>query len=174
MIRFKAIKPGPYRDQVMLDLLKESFDELGQLILEDFNLVTEGWQGERPVWKKTYKVGATWVRMDIEPEDPESEGAKKWLWLDEGTPPHAINPKPSNKRGLLFFMSEYTAGSSPGVTRTVPGQTGGFLVAAKGVMHPGIEPRRWSEILGEEWQKEFEIWGSDVMKQIAEVSGHGA
>jgi hypothetical protein len=172
-VKFKSIKPGAYKEKAMLDLLSESIKELGELIVQDFELVTEGWQGERPHWKSVYRAGANFVQVTVEPVEKESEGALKWLWLDEGTPPHAINPKPDNKRGLLFFMSEYTAGSTPGVTRTSPGESGGFLVAARGVMHPGIEPRHWTQDLQDEWQPEFEIWAQDLMEDIAEVSGHG-
>ncbi len=157
----------------MLQVVRDRMQELGRFILADFDRVTEGWKGERPVWEAVYQAGATWIQVKVVPVDPGSEGAKKFMWLDEGTPAHQIAPKPDNPRGLLFFMSGYEAGSSPGSLRTFNSSSSGFLVAAKVVQHPGIQPRGWTELLKEEWTRNFEVWAQDAMKEAAKVSGHG-
>lgn len=173
MVKFKAIKPGPFYDDRMLQVLRERMQELGAFIIQDFDRVTEGWKAERPVWTQVYRAGANWMQLSIEPADPGSEGAKKWAWLDQGTPAHTISPKPDNPRGLLFFLPGYQAGSSPGSLLTTSSSSSGMLVAAKVVQHPGIEPRGWTDLLKEEWTRNFEVWAQDAMRQAASASGHG-
>ena len=172
MYKFKAIKPGPYRDDAVSAHVGDRMRLLGDFIKESYDRVTSGWTGERPEWMVKYQAGATWIQLSIVPANPESEGSMKWLWLDEGTEgPYPI-PKDPNAKGPLFFMSEYSAGSSVGSLTTYKASSSGSLVSAKQVMHPGIAARGWSELLQTEWEDKSAIWAADAMKEAAKLSGH--
>ena len=173
MYKFKAIKPGPYNDQSMSDVLGESLRKLGVHIKESFDRITSGWQGERPEWGMRYQAGGTWTQISVYLVDPESEGGLKWKWLDEGTKPHLI-PKNPQEKGPLFFLSEYQAGSSPGSLTTYRGSSGGTLLGPiKQVHHPGIEPRGWTDLQQRGWETPASRWAQAAMNDAARASGHG-
>lgn len=69
-----------------------------------------------------------------------------WNWIDRGTKPYRIYPRPGNRVGLIF-----RTGGRPKTIAGVFGSTLGSaptsgIIRAKVVRHPGIKARRWSEL----------------------------
>lgn len=87
-----------------------------------------------------------------------------WNWLDEGTPAHDIVPKSRRGRkrramALSFLWAgpgSYRGKTSPGTFQSGYAYTDGraSFVLAERVHHPGIEPRKWSEILRKEYEND--------------------
>lgn len=170
--KWKAIKPGPYNQQAMSDALRKEMKGWGEEeAIPEFEKVTTGWRGERPYWIQIYRAGGTWLENLIQPQEPDSPSAQKWKWLDLGTRPHVIAPK--KEGGLLVFPSNYHAGSYPGVLGTVPAHSGGKLIFAKEVMHPGTEPRGWTEMLVKKLQDSYYERAQVGFEEAASASGHG-
>lgn len=173
MLKFKAIKPAPVKNQEASDYLRQVFkDEIGKSMLEQFAETTQHWTGERPEWVLVYGANQYQAYLTVKPQDEGSKGALKWLWIDKGTKSHRI-PKEGNT--ILAFRSSYSAGSSPGTVRTRPASSGGDMVfAAHIVEHPGTKARGWSEILGKVNQDIINAIMPDVMADVARMSGHAA
>ena len=172
MYKFKAIKPAPVNASLVSNYIRQESKAFAEdQIKPEFEHVTDGWTGERPEWKLLYRAGGTWFQVGVEVTDPESKGAKKWKWLDEGTRPHHIPKQPKPGRSLVF-MSEYTAGSRPGSLSTGNASSGGELVFVsqeKGVDHPGNAARNWSKLLQERLQPRFSNFGEALMLEISKM-----
>jgi len=75
----------------------------------------------------------------------------KYRYVDLGTEPHPITPRPSNKSGMLVFGSTFKARTKPGVLRTGDGGKSGMTVFTPYVKHPGIkEPRNFEATIDKE------------------------
>jgi hypothetical protein len=172
LARWKAIKPGPFNDQAMSDALRVEMKKWGEEdAIPEFEKVTTGWQGEVPFWVQDYRAGGTWIRTLIIPSEPDSLSALKWLWLDKGTEPHIIAPK--KEGGRLIFASNYTAGSTPGSLETVPATRDGPMRSVLEVMHPGNQPRGWTEMLVEKLRDSYYQRAQIGFAEAARASGHG-
>ena len=171
MIKVRAIKPKPINDKAMNAVILAEMKTFGELMKRDVERVTSGWSGERPEWVLVNRANQFQVITGVKLANPNSKGAKKWIWADLGTPPHAIEPK--SPHGVLAFQPKYQAGSKPGRLLTVQGKSSGDTVFAKHVDHPGTKPRGWTEMLRKDWQKSFERWMGTVMSKVVKVSGHG-
>ncbi|RMG89649.1 MAG: hypothetical protein D6706_21000 [Chloroflexi bacterium] len=75
---------------------------------------------------------------------------KRFVFVDAGTRPHTITPKRSP---LLAFRSEYVAKTTPRVPDPRPGRSGGQMVFAKSVQHPGIQAREFTLVARRYGQK---------------------
>jgi hypothetical protein len=172
LAKWKAIKPGPFKQKEMLKALRVTMKEWGeQDAIPAFDAVTTGWQGERPYWIQIYRAGATWLENIIQPSELDSPSANKWRWLDKGTPPHVIAPK--KEGGLLVFPVNYFPGSYPGILQTKPGVERGPLIGLREVNHPGIEPRGWTDMLVEKLAPTYQEAAELGMERAAKASGHG-
>ena len=171
-LKLRAIKPAPFNNKAMTDTLRKAAKDWADWFkTEHVEPVTDGWRGERPVWEvKVYWANQYQLGISILPKDPESEGAKKFMWIDQGTRAHPIRPK--RPGGVLAFPSMYQAGSKPGNLYTNTAVSSGPTVFAKEVQHPGTEPRKWIEGLTEIGQDTFEELMSEAMFDAAEASGH--
>lgn len=79
-------------------------------------------------------------------------------YVNNGTKPHVIKPKPSNKKGLLFFKTGSIAKTTP---NTLKSKSGGFagsskMVAARQVNHPGTKARRFDLIIAKRFNVKFQ------------------
>lgn len=171
-VKWIVIKPSKFNERLMTKTLQDYMEGWGpETVIPEFDKVTTGWQGERPVWVQKFTVGADWIMNFITPDDPNSKGAQKWLWLDEGTPPHTITPtKPG---GMLVFPMFYEAGSRPNILSTTAGREFGRLTFTRSVNHPGIEPRNWTETLAILLTESYYQRAEEGLKLAAAASGHG-
>jgi len=168
--KFHAIKPKPLNDTAMSKELRDASNKFTPYVIKGRDDVTTGWEGARPKWRvvrywaNQYQIG---FQIDM---DENSEGGKKWVWLDLGTK----GPYPIPKTGTanLAFPSVYHAGSRPGQIRTYRASSGGPMWFPKKVMHPGIKARGWSKILQKDEQIMYERWMMPAMAKAARASGH--
>lgn len=165
--KFRAIKPKPINNKAASKALADAAKKCGEFIRKDYDRVTAGWNGERPVWKVTYVANQYQAIISVRLANPSAQGGKKWIWLDQGTKPHLIAGNP-----ILAFQPGSAAGSKPGNLRTFGGSRSGDTVFARQVQHPGIEPREWSQMLQEQSQDMFAKWMDPYMKDVARATGH--
>lgn len=72
--------------------------------------------------------------------------------LNKGTRPHPIRPK---RAKVLRFKVGGRAKTRPGYIGSTRGSPGKTPVASKRVMHPGTEPRAWTEAITPKAQAEL-------------------
>jgi hypothetical protein len=101
------------------------------------------------------------IILTISPKSDGSRGAKKWQYLNKGTPypRHALMTKgfvPKTRPGFL--------GSEPG--------HGGLLIVSKKIKLPGIKARKWDKALSVKWAKLYAAAMKKAMNPTAKASGH--
>lgn len=108
-------------------------------------------------------VGRVTIRPDYLEVKVDVAGTYKkiFFYVDQGTgkwgpkkQEYPITPKKPG--GMLRFKSGYSARTAaPAKINVGSGQSFGDWVSKKEVLHPGIEPRKFSEKVGEELQPDF-------------------
>lgn len=74
------------------------------------------------------------------------DAVKIWFYVDEGTKPHLIFPKPGK---MLAFKPKYSARTRPIANFNVgTGESSGSTVFSKGVAHPGTKARKFAGFAG--------------------------
>lgn len=74
-----------------------------------------------------------------------------YAWVSRGTKPHTITA--TNPTGLLRFPAEYNTKTMPGILGpTGDGSYRGAMVERESVQHPGIAPRKFDELVLEEFK----------------------
>ncbi len=76
-----------------------------------------------------------------------------WGYVNSGTPEHIILPR---NKPVLRFRNVYKAKTLPGVLSAFPGGSSGEWRSSKGLIHPGIQPRKFDEALQKKWEKPFQ------------------
>ena len=170
MAGWKVITPKPLNTAAMKAAMQREAQTLARFIRKDFERVTAGWSGARPEWMSIVTMDGFSVTVEITVRDPGSEGARKWVYLDEGTRPHPIRPKKAG--GVLAFPSTHQAGSRPGSLRTFRGSSGGPTVFTPEVQHPGTEARGWTVMLKEQEEPTVREWLRNACNHAARASGH--
>lgn len=173
MMQFKAIKPTPFNDAAMSTYLREQVKEWARAyLIKQFEALTANWKGEKPIWDVVYKSNQYQIIVSVQPKDPASKGAKKFVWVDKGTEAHVIRPRPENKSGLLVFMVGGAPGSFPYSMKVQEATPGTEQVFATEVHHPGTAARDWTDIIKIQAQAMFEIQMRGAMRDAAKASGH--
>lgn len=95
------------------------------------------------------------IKVTVRPYK-KRKSSQRFEWVDKGTEPHVIVPRPDNPHGLLFFQLDYQPHTMPVAQAHVgPGEATGPLVVARFVNHPGTEPRLVSETIQEQTYPDF-------------------
>lgn len=168
MIVTKAIKPARLKDDQMRLALLNGMRKFGTKVKAEYEKTTSTWQ-HKP--KFDYLVS-------LEGDGPTlvagvsggGEAADIYRYVNEGTRPHVILPKGDKP---LAFQSQYTAKSTPGLISAKQGGSSGEVVYARGVLHPGTEPRNFDEAIAKQMQPRFKDAMEEAMKDAAKASGHG-
>jgi len=169
-IKMKAIRAQPPDMAAFNKIIQEQVDKFSPYAIQEADRVTTGWSGERPKWKTTKRGTNQYIYMlSLVFANPDSKGAKKFTWLDEGTGPHDIVAKNAPR---LVFNAKFSAGSRPGSLRTFRSSSGPPLIFAKAVRHPGIKPRGWSVLLQENLNRMFADWMRPIVVNAVASSGH--
>lgn len=169
MIRMKAILPKiPKAEPVMQHVNREAV-KYGAFIKKDFERLTSPWRGDKPEWVLVTTISGDGIFLEVRPRDFSDQGALKFIWIDKGTKPHDIFPVNADR---LRFTVPYTAGSAPGKLFTTPSSTGGEVVYADHVRHPGTKARNWSDLTAKNHQKPFTSWMTAAFRQALRSTGH--
>lgn len=104
-----------------------------------------------------------------------SQAGKIYTWVDQGTPPHAIQAR-DWRRPMTFNWGgpgSYKAKSKPGKLFGYVGTGGananqGHMWKMRIVYHPGVEPRNFKAALGDALQPEIQKMARKVSRIIGE------
>ena len=171
--KFRAILPKmpPPPKANRAKLIQAARDFCMEIVKPQFEQAVAGWQGEKPLWEVVVTSNQYGIYANVRPKQPNSKGALKFLWTDEGTQAHVIRPKPGNKRGLLSFNLNYQAGSVPGVRGSTPASATGPRVFAKEVHHPGTEARGWTALIRDNAAGVYPRYMQSIFDEIAHSMG---
>lgn len=136
----KSIRPVPIRpERIRLEILNALRKE-GTVQKKLLRQTIVHWTGSKPTFTAEISFTGGDAALLVGPIG-DTMGVKKWVWTDEGTPPHIIRPR---RKSSLRFRTGYKSGSKPGTFVTGRGSYSGGWVSAKIVHHPGTKARNWS------------------------------
>lgn len=147
------------KDAVRVELLAAA-RKAGDKLKKEFEKTTASWEGEKPGFVPDYGVemsDGAFLNMTM----AGGLGRDKWVWLNFGTRPHAIEPK--SPGGVLAFQSGYQSKTTPGVIGSSSGGASGPMVFSRGVMHPGTKARNWSPIIMKNFKPVFRVDMKDAL-----------
>ncbi|MFC1960977.1 hypothetical protein ACFLYO_09730 [Chloroflexota bacterium] len=151
---------------------KTQFQKLAETeadtIQKDFEAVVADWQPEnQPRFVREVTVQKEQIGILVRPDKRQRAG-QIFTYVDKGTEPHEIKPKPSNKSGRLAFQLHTQA-----ITRPV-GQHGlrpqgplGSWVRPQKVNHPGSKARQFSETIHKKSPRRFRKNSENLFRQMA-------
>lgn len=140
------------QDHVLRQELLDEMLATGKEMQLQYKRITARWT-HKPKFNIETEISIRIIRLTILPETNNLAG-KIFNWIDRGTgkfgkrgAPYEIKPKPGNLKGVLRFRRNYTPKTAPVAQFGGPGIKGGPWVSKKRVLHPGIEARRFTEVL---------------------------
>lgn len=86
---------------------------------------------------------------------PAGELADQYAWISNGTKPRVIVPQKDGGR-LKFRGGPYVSKTRPGVIGSARGGPTGKFVYPKMVVHPGIKPRKFDEMIAAHNERTFQ------------------
>lgn len=144
----KAIVPPAqkYKD-TYLKAFADVLNETKTQMLKDYRDTTH-------TWKRKVKFTASLPRF-VHGAYVIAVGTDDVIYgyVDKGTKRHMIRPK---KARFLAFRGGYTAKTIPLAIRSRSGGASGAMMFSRGVMHPGTEARKFTEVIATRGQAKFE------------------
>lgn len=181
MILAKAIKPARLREKAMLAALNVGLVKAGATVKKDF-------QGTTSTWTHKPKFEVVITRRPHGPELFVGTDDEIYRYVDLGTGIYGPNKAKYGAQGgyeiwagfytgksdkkFLAFPSAFTPKTTPGSLKSGPGASGPVDTFRAMVVHPGIKPRRFSEIIAEKRTPWFKRQMEAAMRQAAKVSGN--
>lgn len=161
MLKFKAHKPKALTWAVFQTELEREANAIAQDILHDFESTVETWK-TKPKFKLEVKASPVRVLFTVTTTD------QVYRWVTLGTKKHLIRAK-----GVaLRFQSGYKAKTKPGLLGSQAGGASGAYVVTPVVHHPGIEPRKFSELITRKWRPNVRRRMQAALRRAAQLSGH--
>lgn len=161
----KVIKPSRLKVDAMRLQLLNDMRKVGTGMKKDFEKTTATWDHKVKFEQQISLAGGPQVEIFTTDEI--------YGFVDKGTEAHIILPK--RKKALSFVWGgpgSYKAKTTPGIIGSSSGGPSGDLVAFKGVIHPGNEPRNFSKEIQKEWTPKFKRAMEASMRKVASASGH--
>lgn len=137
VFRVQAIKPRELRARDVRLTIINALHRAGTKDRQLLRQTTRYWS-KQPRWKSEVSFAGGDAALYTY---PEGEAAKIWNWSDKGTRSYWIYPRRAN---CLAFNANYQSGSTPNTLKTAPSRSGGPIVYARAVRHPGIKARNWT------------------------------
>lgn len=169
----KAIIPPKLKNFAAQQAFNEAIKPIEYEVVKDFERCTATWK-QRPVFRSIQSGGfsffgdVTDLAIQIWTTD------ERFGWVDEGTRPHIIRPKPGRgPKARLRFKPGFRAKSQPNSLGSFAGQTWGTPVFAREVHHPGTKARNFTKTIMK--KREPWIWGriQQAMLDAVKAGGHG-
>lgn len=159
-LRFEYDLSGAVRKAGRLsrnDVLEDGLRRMADAAIKSVRALTPGNGTVRDLWVKREEVDGSGQLQSITIENRFDEPADLLGWLEHGTDPHVIEPKPDNGiQRLVFYWPAVDA-----------------VVFARSVDHPGTQPYRMIantlDILQLQMQQWIRIFERDI-QIIAEAS----
>lgn len=150
MIRLKAEVPKVNKADFN-KALRDIGDRLAKRVHKTYDELVVNWRNDRdrdidvrPLFVEKITVSARGMKVEVKTD------SLKYRFVDLGTRPHEINPRPENKYGLLIFPKEFTPKTTPQVLGYDSGAgknwDGPFIRTPHVEEHPGIKEPRMFEI----------------------------
>lgn len=171
---FRNIRSGKRRalitdlNNIARDAISKALDnEVKPALIKSHNLVVANWE-HKPKFQTRKDIKTDKISMTVFPVGPNT---KIYIFVDQGTKPHIIEPK---KAPRLVFQTGYKSKTLARPARTVSGGgvATGPTVYAKKVNHPGSEAREFSETIAGDIEPDFkriiENTFRDVSRQLEE------
>ena len=167
MIVTKAIKPKKLKQDKFRLAFLSGMHKVGRDTVKEYQKTVATW---------AHKVTFEYL-VSLQQQGPTmtagvsgGEGAQIWRYVNEGTRPHVILPKGDKS---LAFQSGYNAKTTPGLISSKAGGAYGDVVFARGVLHPGTEPRDFDKAIVKVVEPIFTDEMHTAMRKAAQASGHG-
>ena len=176
MILMKAIKPSRLKDKVMRLTLLNAMRRAATALKKDF-------EGTTATWKRKPKFEALISLKKPGPTILIGTDSEVWNWIDQGTGLHGPRRRKyeiwagiytgKSQATVLAFPSAFEPKTKPGSLRSGSGYKGPVDTFRPYVLHPGIEPREFSEQIAKNRKRWFKRQMQEAMKQAAKASGYG-
>lgn len=154
--RLKAIKPKTNARNAArtIQAVKSVMEAARDGALKDYLSCTRSW--DHTVVFEAIQTKDGWI---VGTED------EVFQYVDEGTEPHTIAPKPGN---ALRFYAGGAPKSTPHIIGSNPGRRGDQLVfTRKPVHHPGTEAREFTEEIHKKWEAKLpDMMQEEITKAI--------
>jgi hypothetical protein len=158
-VELRAIVPNRFRTEkdiigAVLNQLRKS----GTPLKRDLARPTETWDH-----KPKFKTDIHWSTISETVRTVVYTENVNYIRIDRGTKPHIIGPKNTPTLTLKFTPS--TPKTRPGTLESRPSVplTDKSVFVRGTVQHPGITPRRFTEVVRENWEKTFPV---DMQKAL--------
>lgn len=162
IVKLKVLKPQTLKQKEMRLELLNGLRKVARAVKKDYEATTATWT--KPIeFEMIIALGKTKAEFLVG-TDNEIYG-----YIDEGTKPHIIRPK---KAKMLRFMAGSQPKTTPGILKSGSGAAGSTEVFSRGVMHPGTNARRFSEVINKKHKKAFKDEMHKSMARAREKSGH--
>jgi hypothetical protein len=158
----KAIKPTKLNIAAFREEIVSALNETSEAMLKEFEKTTDTWK-DKPTFE-TIKDTTGGNLAVLVATDDEIYG-----YVNDGTRPHDIVPI---RAKVLAFPGGFSAKTSPNVIGSKPGGSFGSTVFARGVHHPGTEPRNFDSIIQKIFQPRFQRRMEKAMSNAANRCGH--
>lgn len=136
----QPIFASTFDTDALLDALLEVYEDATRQALDKWDDVTETWE-IKPVFTVTRRFRPDEWTFTIDTDD------QRMYWINYGTDPHVITPRPSNPTGLLRFPIGFTPKTTPKIASSRVGGKFGPITSRPSVNHPGVEPRRFDLVI---------------------------
>jgi len=161
VIQMKAIRPGRLNVQTILKEIETQLQIEGRYIEGEFRKTTATWTNKPAFETLTDTTGGNLTVL-------VGTDNEIYKFVDEGTRPHRIVPKASNRSGRLFFQSGYVAKTTPGIIGSRAGGKFGNVVVARAVNHPGTQARGFTKQIEAKTRNRFKRNMQEAMRRGAE------
>lgn len=131
------------------ELTRVMRDKIGPLIKGDFEDTVQGWSSPPQFISKYSEPFGTQKQVEVY---PAGRGTLQWSRVSEGTPAHIIAAR---RRPTLAYQKDFVPKTKPGGPYGGPGRKSGPWVTPKAVLHPGIEPRKFSVVIKNDREDEI-------------------
>lgn len=168
-IKFSVILPQPLNTSKLKHELIEGMRDLGVEIRENFEDTTKTWHN-KPIFTPVSavpKVGIDEITVETTTENDIYRFVDEGTRVGKGTYPiRAVNAK------SLAFSGTFIPKTSSGIIGSGVGFIGPVDQFPKAVEHPGIEPRKFSDVIAERQEKNAKIILDRSIILAAKASGH--
>lgn len=163
-LKFRGVVPKDINTKAMRFALLNGLRKVRTQMLEGFHRTTESWEHQPRFIGSDPSLAGGIPTISVETDDDQ------YTIVNEGSPRHPIFPR-SDDYGL-FFHSEYTAKTAPGVIDSWEGGPGERDTFRDSVDHPGFPGRHFDVAIGETLQIFFLEVMEEAMEEAARKSGY--
>lgn len=142
MIRMRVTVPKVNTPNLQ-QAIRTAATNLGKRVHKQYDDLTGQWN-DPPQFDEKVNVRATRTIVEVKTLN------NKYRWVDLGTSPHPIDPRPENTTGLLVFQAGYTPSTTPRSLKTRSSSRSGPTIFTPHVDHPGSEPRHFEVPIAKE------------------------